>query len=102
MPPRYIGYETISIDLSNYRIFNKNIPIQLGPTEFKILQLFISNKDHIFSREQIINYVWGLNNNIADRTVDVHINRLRSAVKLEHDRQIIKTVRSLGYCLNKI
>jgi two-component system phosphate regulon response regulator PhoB len=123
---KLIKYKDVSIDLARYKVFKGQKPIHLGPTEFKILQLFMQSPRVIFSREQIINYVWGENKNIELRTVDVHVNRLRTLMNVPpepknhdatnisensnkirsmikaapHDVQFIKTVRSSGYCLN--
>ena len=79
----------------------KDKRIHLGPTEFKILQLLVQSPKVIFTRQQIIDYVWGTKENIEPRTVDVHVNRLRTLIKVD-SREIpfIKTVRAAGYCLN--
>jgi len=73
--------------------------ISIGPTEFKLLNFFMRNPDRVFSRNQILDKIWGNKSDIDDRTVDVHIKRLRD--KLKHTRQhtLIKTVRGLGYRL---
>ncbi|WPY00334.1 Two-component system response regulator [Candidatus Trichorickettsia mobilis] len=98
---KIIKYKDASMDLSTYKVFRRNKLIHLGPTEFKILQLFIQAPKTIYSREQIIDYVWGSDKIIELRTVDVHVNRLRSLMKLDKDEiPFIKTVRSSGYCLN--
>lgn len=91
----------IGMDLSTYKVFRGNKEIHLGPTEFKILQLFIQKPDYTFSRRQIIDYVWGTHKDIAPRTIDVHINRIRTLMKIDTDNsQLIKTVRSAGYSLS--
>ncbi|MGI4775980.1 MAG: winged helix-turn-helix domain-containing protein [Janthinobacterium lividum] len=120
---KLIKYKDVSIDLATYKVFKGQQAVHLGPTEFKILHLFLQFPRVIFSREYIINYVWGENKDIEPRTVDVHVNRLRtimsagpkgktlkvnirdsgkmSALKLDpYNGQFIKTVRSSGYCLN--
>lgn len=124
---KFIKYKDVSLNLANYKVFKGEKPIHLGPTEFKILQLFMQSPRIIFSREQIIKHVWGENKDIELRTVDVHVNRLRTLMnsaaqtklvqpittnkgylnqdiptaKLSNqDTQFIKTVRSSGYCLN--
>lgn len=98
---KIIKYKDLSMDLSTYKVTRSNNPIRLGPTEFKILQLLVQSPRVIFSRDQIIDYVWGGDVEIDLRTVDVHVNRLRSLVKLYDDEMpFIKTVRSSGYCLN--
>ncbi len=89
------------MDLSNYRVYRNQKQFYLGPTEFKILQLLSQQPKKIYSRRQIIDYVWGTEKDIAHRTIDVHINRIRTLMKLETDQYpLIKTIRSAGYCLD--
>ena len=98
---KLIKYKDVSMDIATYKVFRRNKTIHLGPTEFKILQLFMQSPKVIFSRQQIINYVWGVDKEIEYRTVDVHVNRLRTLIKIEHENlPFIKTVRASGYCLN--
>ena len=98
---KIIRHNDISMDLSTYKVFRGAKQVHLGPTEFKILQLFVQQPKNIYSRRQIIDYVWGTDKEIAHRTIDVHINRIRTLMKIEKDRyQLIKTIRSAGYCLD--
>ena len=98
---KYIKYQDVILDVALYRVRRKNKEIKLGPVEFKILELLITFPSHVFSREKIIDYIWGIENNIDTRTIDVHMNRLRNALKLKDDKgHFIKTIRSAGYCLN--
>ncbi|MDA9163842.1 winged helix-turn-helix domain-containing protein [Rickettsiaceae bacterium] len=98
---KIIKYGDISMDLSTYRVRRGVKQVHLGPTEFKILQLFVQKPNNIYSRRQIIDYVWGTDKDIAHRTIDVHVNRIRTLMKLETDQyQLIKTIRSAGYCLD--
>lgn len=98
---KIIKYKDLSMDLSTYKVTRGTTHVRLGPTEFKILQLLVQSPKVIFSREQIIDFVWGANLEIEHRTVDVHVNRLRSLIKTNQDEiPFIKTVRSAGYCLN--
>lgn len=98
---KVLTYSDIKIDLATFKVRRGIKQIHLGPTEFKILQLFIQKPKNIYSRRQIIDYVWGADKEIAQRTIDVHINRLRTLMKLDTDRYpIIKTIRSAGYCLD--
>ena len=99
---KLIKYKDISIDLSTYKVHRAGKSIHLGPTEFKILQLFMQSPKTIFLRQQIIEYVWGSDNKIIKpRTVDVHVNRLRTLMSMgTKNDHFIKTVRSSGYCLN--
>ncbi|MFU7502330.1 MAG: winged helix-turn-helix domain-containing protein [Candidatus Tisiphia sp.] len=74
--------------------------MRLGPTEFKILQLFIKAPKVIFSRQDIVDKVWGRDTAIDLRTIDVHINRIRTSLKNKESEVFIKTIRAIGYCLD--
>lgn len=98
---KIIRYKDLSMDLATYRVQRDNKIIHLGPTEFKIMEMLIRSPRSILSREHIIEQVWGKDKDIEPRTVDVHVNRIRSLVKIREDEPpLIKTVRSGGYCLN--
>ena len=98
---RILRYKDVMIDLGSFKAFRQERHMHLGPTEFKILQLLIEAPKSIFSRQQIIDYVWGTDNSEIDlRTVDVHMNRLRTALKKISNIPVIQTIRSLGYCLS--
>ncbi len=98
---RVISYNDINMDLCTFKITRGDKRVHLGPMEFKILQLLVQNPKNVYSRDQIIDYAWGATKDIAHRTIDVHINRIRAALKRDSDRfQIIKTIRSSGYCLD--
>ena len=100
---KVLHYKNMTMDLATYQVKRAGVLVHLGPTEFKILQLLMQFPRTIFSREQIVDYVWGTdaNESVEARTVDVHVNRLRSVLKKAGDTDsIIKTVRSSGYCLN--
>jgi two-component system phosphate regulon response regulator PhoB len=101
LKPKTISFKDLTIDLASYKVKRNNREIHLGPTEFKILQCFVERPSKIFSREELIQYIWGENSGVEMRTVDVHINRLRSALKNPYENiPVIKTIRSAGYCLN--
>jgi two-component system phosphate regulon response regulator PhoB len=98
---KILRYKDLYMDLATYKVNRGSKQIYLGPTEFKMLQTLIMDPKHIFSREQILELVWGKSENIDLRTIDVHINRIRSFLKLDTDiTSIIQTVRSKGYCLS--
>lgn len=98
---RILRYKDVMIDLGSFKAFRQDKHMHLGPTEFKILQLLIEAPKSIFSRQQIIDYVWGADKDKIDlRTVDVHMNRLRTALKKISNIPVIQTIRSLGYCLS--
>ncbi len=98
---KIIRYKDIEMNLSTFRVNRSGKDIHLGPNEFKILQCFLELPDRALSRQHILNYVWGPNSKVETRTIDVHINRLRSALKIsERELPIIKTIRSEGYSLS--
>lgn len=98
---KVIQYKDLKMDLATYKVSRKGRLIHLGPTEFKILQLMVQSPKTIFSRQQIIDYVWGRVHDIEPRTVDVHVNRLRTLLKNSKDElPFIETVRASGYCLS--
>jgi len=87
----------LSIDVMSQRVTAKGIELSLGPTEYKLLEFFMRNPDRVFSREQLLNRVWGSTVYVEDRTVDVHILRLRKALKPAGLNHLITTVRGSGY-----
>lgn len=96
-----IKYHDIEMNLNTFRVTRLGKTIHLGPNEFKIFQCFLELPGRVLSREHIMNYVWGHNSQVEPRTIDVHINRLRSALKANEDElPLIKTIRSAGYSLN--
>jgi two-component system phosphate regulon response regulator PhoB len=98
---KILTYRDLKMDLASFKVKRDSREIHLGPTEFKILQCLIQDPTKICSREEIITFVWGSSINIESRTIDVHINRLRSAIKMPTDEiPFIKTVRAAGYCLS--
>lgn len=96
---KIISYKDVKMDLSTFKVFYGDKQIHLGPTEFKILQLFVQKPTHIYSRRQIIDYVWGVDKDIAHRTIDVHINRIRTLMSADN-KQLIRTIRAAGYRLD--
>jgi two-component system phosphate regulon response regulator PhoB len=74
--------------------------VPLGPTEFRLLKHFLEHPAHVFSRERLLDSVWGHDSDIEPRTVDVHIRRLRKAINEGGHADIIRTVRSAGYALD--
>lgn len=87
----------ISIDLRAHEVFVSKVSVELTKTEFRLLQLFMESPKKVFSREQILDAVWGVNTYLGDRTVDVHILRLRKLLKAHGVDGMIKTVRGTGY-----
>ena len=89
----------LEMDLSAHRVRRNGREIQLGPTEFRLLRHFMQHPGRVFSREQLLDMVWGRDVYIEPRTVDVHIRRLRKALNKEIENDLIRTVRSAGYAL---
>lgn len=93
--------DALRLDLESHRVTINDQILDLSPTEFRLLHFFISNPERVYSRTQILDNVWGLNTYIEERTVDVHIRRLRKLLA-EHDfDDYIQTVRSVGYRFSK-
>ena len=90
----------ISIDRAAHRVTRNEIEIHLGPTEFRLLDYFVQHPGRVFSREQLLDAVWGSDVYVETRTVDVHIGRLRKALSKGGEDDPIRTVRSAGYALN--
>jgi len=93
-------YQDLKIDRITKKIFRGNDEIKLGPTEFKILDFLIKNPKRVYSREQLLNGVWGDSVNVEQRTIDVHIRRLRKTLNQNNKIDLIRTVRSSGYSLD--
>lgn len=96
-----ITLDNLSLDTKSYRVEGNGQTIELGPTEFKLLRFFMENPDRVFSREQVLNNVWGDNVYVEERTVDVHIRRLRKALEKTEHQDMVQTVRGAGYRLSK-
>ena len=95
-------YEDISIDHDRKLVQVSNRKLKLGKTEFKILSLLLSRPEHVFSRDQIIDSVWNNETYIDDRTVDVHMSRLRKTFKENYEGNCaINTVHGFGYSIGK-
>ncbi|MCP4078542.1 MAG: response regulator [Gammaproteobacteria bacterium] len=87
----------ITMNTDNHDVLINNNPVDLTKTEYLLLKFFISNENKVFSRDQILNSVWGVNAYLGDRTVDVHILRLRKILKQFKLEKMVKTVRGSGY-----
>jgi len=89
----------LQIDTKAHRVSRAGQDIHLGPTEFRLLEHFMRRPTQVFSREQLLDAVWGHDVYVEARTVDVHIGRLRKALKIADRKDPIRTVRSAGYAL---
>lgn len=94
-----VSYGDIEIDRAAHRVKRGEHEIHLGPTEFRLLDHLMQNPGRVFSREQLLNAVWGSDVFVEARTVDVHIGRLRKALNKHGHQNPIRTVRSAGYAL---
>ncbi|MCU0728610.1 MAG: phosphate regulon transcriptional regulator PhoB [Sphingopyxis sp.] len=96
-----LAYADIEMDTASYKVRRADQLIALGPTEFRLLRHFLEHPGRVFSRESLLDSVWGHDSDIELRTVDVHIRRLRRAINAGGLPDIIRTVRSAGYALDK-
>jgi two-component system phosphate regulon response regulator PhoB len=96
-----LSYADLEMDVPNYKVRRRNKSVALGPTEFRLLRHFMEHPGRVFSRERLLDAVWGRDTEIEPRTVDVHIRRLRRALNEGHDQDLIRTVRSGGYSLDQ-
>jgi two-component system phosphate regulon response regulator PhoB len=85
------------LDAAGHRVLARGQPVHLGPTEFRLLRFFMSHPERVYSRSQLLDRVWGGNVYIEERTVDVHIRRLRKAFEPFGFESMIQTVRGSGY-----
>ena len=95
-----LSHADITMDTAAHRVTRAGKPIHLGPTEYRLLQLFLERPDRVFSREQLLDQVWGRDIHVELRTVDVHIRRLRKALNEHGGHDMIRTVRGAGYALD--
>src|ERR1041385_4403933 len=87
----------LEVDAASQRVTAKGQPVRLGPTEYKLLHFFASHPERVYTREQVLDRVWGHNVYVEERTVDVHIRRLRKALEPFGYDELIQTVRGTGY-----
>ncbi|UWQ94006.1 phosphate regulon transcriptional regulator PhoB [Rhodobacteraceae bacterium M385] len=94
-----LEYEDIVIDLAEHRVYRGGDVVSLGPTEFRLLTAFMERPGRVWAREQLLDRVWGRDIYVDSRTVDVHVGRLRKALKVAQAGDPIRTVRGAGYAL---
>lgn len=95
-----LSFEDVNMDLTTHRVTRGENEIHLGPTEFRLLRYFMEHPGRVFSREQLLNAVWGQDIYVELRTVDVHIRRLRKALDFDGKQDdLVRTVRAAGYAL---
>jgi two-component system, OmpR family, phosphate regulon response regulator PhoB len=96
-----LEFGEVRMDLAAHRVSRGDKPIHLGPTEFRLLRHLMQHPGRVFSREQLLDAVWGPDVYVEARTVDVHIRRLRKALNIEGRADLVRTVRSAGYSLDR-
>jgi len=95
-----LQYQDLVMDLASHRVRRNGREVHLGPTEFRLLRHLLENQGRVFSREQLLDMVWGRDVYVEPRTVDVHIRRLRKAINADVETDLIRTVRAAGYALD--
>jgi two-component system, OmpR family, phosphate regulon response regulator PhoB len=96
-----LEYADIVLDRGSRRVTRSGANVHLGPTEFRLLDFFMQRPGRVFTRERLMDAVWGPNTYVELRTVDVHVGRLRKALMISGARDPIRTVRSAGYALDQ-
>ncbi len=87
----------MALDLKSHQLMIRGEPVKLGPTEFRLLELFMSSPNRAFDRAQLLDRVWGRSIYVEERTVDVHVLRLRKALKPWGYQDVVETIRGIGY-----
>lgn len=96
-----LEFEDIKIFDNEHKVFRGKTRVHLGPTEYNLLKHLMENPCRVFSREQLLDSVWGHGIYVERRTVDTHIRRLRKALNIEGKKNFIRTIRSSGYSIDK-
>jgi two-component system phosphate regulon response regulator PhoB len=95
-----LKYHDITMDLAAHRVTRNGRNVHLGPTEFRLLEFFMQHPGRVFSREELLDAVWGPDIHVEPRTVDVHIRRLRKSLNAPDEKDVVRTVRAAGYALD--
>jgi two-component system, OmpR family, phosphate regulon response regulator PhoB len=95
-----LAFHDIILDQSAHRVSRNARPVHLGPTEYRLLEFLMRHPRRVFSREELLNAVWGRDIHVELRTVDVHIRRLRKSINGEGELDLVRTVRAAGYALD--
>jgi len=94
-----IEFEDLILNLETYKVIRGEIDLKLGPTEFRLLKTFMEKPGRVWSREELLDRIWGRDLYVETRTVDVHIGRLRKELSRNGGADPIRTVRGVGYSL---
>ncbi len=97
---RVMQFHDIVMDPGEHRVQRNGRPVHLGPTEYRLLEFMLRHPRRVFSREDLLDAVWGADIHVEVRTVDVHIRRLRKALNAPGEADLVRTVRSAGYALD--
>jgi two-component system phosphate regulon response regulator PhoB len=92
----------LRIDGAAHRVFAGDLAVHVGPTEYRLLHFFMTHADRVYTRAQLLDHVWGGNVYVEERTVDVHIRRLRKALEPARIEDMVQTVRGSGYRFSAI
>ncbi len=95
--PAPVLLEGIAVDHAAHRVIANGVALKMGPTEFRLLTFLMDHPERVFSRSQLLDRVWGSNIVVEERTVDVHVRRLRKALEVQKLDYLIQTVRGTGY-----
>lgn len=95
-----LSFHDIEIDLGAHRVSRNGRRVHLGPTEYRLLEFLMQHPRRVFTREELLDAVWGRDIHVEPRTVDVHIRRLRKSINGEGELDVVRTVRTAGYALD--
>jgi len=99
-PDETLTYHDLTLDMAAHKVMRGGRAVHLGPTEFRLLRVFLKRPGRVFSREQLLDLAWGRDIYLEARTVDVHIRRLRKQLNAAGEADLIRTVRGAGYALD--
>lgn len=95
-----LRFHDIVLDLAAHRIIRNGRQLHLGPTEYRLMEFLMQRPRRVFSREELLDAIWGPSIHVEPRTVDVHIRRLRKAINAPEELDVVRTVRAAGYALD--
>jgi two-component system phosphate regulon response regulator PhoB len=95
-----LTFDDLTMDLASYRVQRNGRPLNLRSIEFRLLKFLLEHPRRVFSREELLDAVWGLDTDVEPRTVDVHIRRLRQSINTLGELDLLRTVRAAGYALD--
>ena len=95
-----LNFHDITLDQAAHRVHRNGRAVHVGPTEYRLLEFFLQHPRRVFSREEVLDAVWGPDIHVEPRTVDVHIRRLRKSMNEEGELDLVRTVRAAGYALD--